>query len=207
MDTFESSLSSSFNLLCGPRVFTARDNSNNAVLGGWAAITPHPSSPNKAILTIDPSKYGQLITTAVTKTVKVAVTLQDYSNRAGVSDTLTVSMQPIACNCADMLWNQPDAVTLTVAVNANASIQIPEPTSDNSQAADEVNHRAFANCFKSGGPGCTVSGGTFPSANIFYSSGVVTKPSLITDSLPSAWLSFINSNFSGEIVAAPNNIS
>ena len=90
MDTFETSLSSSFNLLCGPRVFTARNNANNAILGGWAAITPHPSSPNKAILTIDPSQYGQLITTTVTFVVKVAVTLKDYSNRTGVSATLTV---------------------------------------------------------------------------------------------------------------------
>ena len=116
-------------------------------------------------------------------------------------------MQPIACSCTDMLWTQPSAVTLTVAVNANASIQIPEPTSDNSQAADEVNHRAFANCFKSGGPGCTVTGGTFPSASVLYSSGVVTNASLITASLPTSWLTFSSTNFSGEIVAAPNNIS
>lgn len=44
------------------------------------------------------------------------------------------------------------------------------------------------------------------SANVKYASGVVTNMALITSSLPS-WLSFSTSTYSGQIIAAPNDVS
>ena len=60
-----------------------------------------------------------------------------------------------------MIWTPPTPVKITVAVDATSTGVAPKPTSDDSLAADNVNHRAFANCFKAGGPGCVVSGGDF----------------------------------------------
>lgn len=60
-----------------------------------------------------------------------------------------------------MIWTPPAPVKIEVAVDATGTGVAPKPTSDDSLAADNVNHRAFANCFKSGGPGCVVTGGDF----------------------------------------------
>ena len=61
MDTYEASKSTSFNLLCGARLFTVRNNADNSLIGSWAKITGHSTIEAKKILTIDPSLYGALI--------------------------------------------------------------------------------------------------------------------------------------------------
>lgn len=92
MDTFENSLSSDFNLLCGPRVFTARNNADSSLIGSFISIVPNAASPNKATVTIDPALYGTLITSTINLTVRLEVTLKDYTSRAGTSVNLAVTL-------------------------------------------------------------------------------------------------------------------
>lgn len=137
MDTYEASKSTDFNLLCGARLFTVRDNSDNSLVGNWAKITGHSTIEAKKILTIDPSLYGALITSDITTTLKIDVTYVDYPNRAGNSNALAVTLRPITCNCGSMIWVPPAPVQIQVAVDATGTGVAPKPTSDDSLAADE----------------------------------------------------------------------
>ena len=102
-----------------------------------------------------------------------------------------------------MIWTPPAPVKITVAVDATGTGVAPKPTSDDSLAADNVNHRAFANCFKSGGPGCVVSGGDFQSGNLKYAAGVQVA-SNVASSMPS-WITWTDNT--NTLSVSPNSVN
>ena len=129
--------------LCGDKVYTIVDNSDDSAISGWAAITTS-TTLGSMTLTIDPSQYGSHISSDISVTLKVTTTFSTWTSNAGSTSTIAVTLQSLTCDCTALLWTAPTITTATINIDASGTPSVPAPVSDTSARSSNL---AFDACY------------------------------------------------------------
>ena len=136
--------------LCGPKSYVIKD-SNGATVTTWATITV--SSTGTHTLTIDSTQFPTHFSSAVSETLTVETTLDTWSV-TNTASTVTVNLDPTACDCSALAWTAPAITVASVNIDATSTPTIPAPNSDTSATSSNF---AFANCYEDGNT-CATTG-------------------------------------------------
>ena len=117
----------------------------------WATITV--SSTGTHTLTIDSTQFPTHFSSAVSETLTVETTLDTWSV-TNTASTVTVNLDPTACDCSALAWTAPAITVASVNIDATSTPTIPAPNSDTSATSSNF---AFANCYEDGNT-CATTG-------------------------------------------------
>ena len=173
--------------LCGTRTYTVKE--GLTTITTWAKIQESTSVSGGMELIIDPQQYGSHIDSAVSATLTIETKYASWASNSGITQSFSVTMNPITCSCDAMAWTAPSFDSTTVDAPASSATEIlmtgsapiiRAPTSDDSAKSSNV---AFNRCFLTTNTAdrCATTG-SYTSANIKYDAGagITTLPSWIT---------------------------
>jgi hypothetical protein len=163
-------------------VYTDNDGNDTNPTNNWAEITGPDFTTGAYTLTIDTTKDLTLIDdeATVAKTLYIKTVIVDYNSQTQYS-SFTVNIGEATCDCSALLWTNPSATTVTLAVGSTDTPTFPLPTQDTTNTAT---NNAFAKCFAGDSPVGCASTGSFAASDVKYDDGT---PSYTT--LPS-WMTF-----------------
>ena len=173
--------------LCGTRTYTVKE--GGTTITTWAKIQESTSVSGGMELKIDPQQYSSHIDSAVSATLTIETKYASWASNGGITQSFSVTMNPITCSCDAMAWTAPSFDSTTVDAPASSATEIlmtgsapiiRAPTSDDSAKSSNV---AFNRCFLTTNTAdrCATTG-SYTSANIKYDAGagITTLPSWIT---------------------------
>ena len=165
--------------LCGTKVYAIKQNSDNAAVSTWAAITDSAVTTGSKTLTIDPSVYGSHISSSISETLTVTTTFEDWVSNGGSTSTIAVTINTIACDCSSLAWTAPTVTSTTINVDASGTPSIPDPVSDTSAQSSVP---AFSACYELNTDCATT--GSYASNSITYDDNTGAGAAL------PAWITF-----------------
>ena len=116
-------------LICGEYAFEVyQDSSDTALSAAWVTISPHSTTPATYTFDVDTTLDTTLITTQAEQdyTVYVKAYLVDYTNIVTYTSKI-VRVVAATCDCTALTWDNPSAITPTIAVNIGSTETIPLP--------------------------------------------------------------------------------